>query len=86
MPILLILCASSTSTVNGVVVSSGSILPEPFSSIGSFVLAILALSSIYRIYSKVSEKAVVMMVFTVLTCGLLAPIFLFAIRNNEVIA
>lgn len=38
---------------------------------------------LYKIYKKFSDKAVVMTIFTVLSCGLLEPIFLFAIRNNE---
>ncbi len=38
---------------------------------------------LYKVYKKFSDKAVVMTVFTVLSCGLLTPIFLFAIRNNE---
>lgn len=37
----------------------------------------------YRIYKKFSNKALVMTVFTVLSCGFLDPIFLFAIRNND---
>ncbi len=37
----------------------------------------------YKIYKKFSNKAVVMTVFTVLSCGFLEPIFLFAIRNNN---
>ncbi len=38
---------------------------------------------LYKVYKKFSDKAVVMTVFTVLSCGILQPIFLFAIRNNE---
>lgn len=37
----------------------------------------------YRLYKKFSDKAGVMTVFTVLTGGGIAPIFIFAIRNNE---
>ena len=37
----------------------------------------------YQIFKKYSDKAVIMLVFSVLSCGLLTPIFLFAIRNNE---
>ena len=35
------------------------------------------------VYKKFSDKAGVMTVFTVLTGGGIAPIFIFAIRNNE---
>jgi len=78
------LSSTYTTTINGVV-SQGSILPDPFSKIASYVFALLVLVSLYKIYSKLSSKAVIMTLFTVLTCGLLAPIFLFAIRNNQVI-
>ncbi len=44
---------------------------------------ILKYDGAYQIYKKLSDKAVMMTVFTVLTFGLLEPIFLFAIRNNE---
>lgn len=37
----------------------------------------------YRLYKKFSDKATMMTIFTVLTGTGIAPIFLFAIRNNE---
>ena len=48
------------------------------------ILLILSCVALYKLYSKVSDKAVVMLIFTVLTAGLIAPIFLFAIRNNPI--
>ena len=51
-------------------------------SIFSIILLILNYIALYKIYSKISDKAVVMLIFTVLTAGFIAPIFLFAIRNN----
>jgi len=55
-----------------------------------FVIFMIALAimvlyyiSCHNIYKKFSDKSVIMTVFTVLTCGALAPIFLFAIRNNK---
>lgn len=59
-------------------------------SILSMILSISQLASttlsyyaIYKIYDKFSDRAVTMLVLDVLSCGLLEPIFLFAIRNNE---
>ena len=40
----------------------------------------------YKIYKKYSTKSTIMLVFLILTCGFLNPIFLFAIRNNDVIS
>lgn len=37
----------------------------------------------YKLYKKFSDKAVIMTIFTVLTGTALAPIFIFAIRNNK---
>lgn len=47
------------------------------------VVAIFVYVVYYKLYKKFSDKAVVMTVFTVLTGGGIAPIFLFAIRNNS---
>ena len=40
----------------------------------------------YKIYKKYSTKSTIILLFFVLTCGFLNPIFLFAIRNNDVIS
>lgn len=47
-------------------------------------LLILICVAFYKLYVKVSDKAVIMLIFTILTAGLIGPIFLFAIRNNPV--
>jgi len=44
--------------------------------IGRFVM-------LYELYKKMSNKAILMIIITVLTFGVMGPIFLFAIRNNE---
>ena len=49
----------------------------------SFAYMIFLFYASYQIFKKYSDKAVIMLVFSVLSCGLLTPIFLFAIRNNE---
>lgn len=56
----------------------------------SFIFAVIAivfivmyLVALYKIYKKMSTKAVMMLIFSVLSSGLLIPIFLFAIRNNS---
>ncbi|MDD2377072.1 MAG: hypothetical protein PHD15_06400 [Clostridia bacterium] len=81
--VLIFLGSSYSSTINGVT-TTGTILPAPFNAIAGCIFAALLLISIFRIYSKVSEKSIFMMIFTVLSFGLLAPVFLFAIRNNDV--
>lgn len=43
----------------------------------------LTFHSLYKIYKKFSDKAVIMLILSVLTDSIIAPIFLFAIRNNE---
>lgn len=49
----------------------------------SYIYLIFLFYAFYKIFKKYSDKAVIMLVFSVLSCGLLTPIFLFAIRNNE---
>lgn len=63
------------------------------SSISSFIpfigflislgVAVFMFIVMHWIYEKYSDKSVIMTVLTVLTIGALAPIFIFAIRNNE---
>ncbi len=84
LPILFILTTETDSTVNGKIINSGSILPPPLNSIGSFVWIILIFVCIYKIYNKMSDKAVIMTILSILSFGFLIPIFLFAIRKNEV--
>lgn len=49
----------------------------------SWIYVIFLFYASYQIFKKYSDKAVIMLVFSVLSCGFLTPIFLFAIRNNE---
>jgi len=84
MVILSLLGGTGEVTINDQVIASGSILSAPYNSWASMAFLILLLISLYRIYEKMSEKAVVMIIMTILSLGLLTPIFLFAIRNNEV--
>lgn len=53
-------------------------------SVFSLMLFILNYIALYKIYEKISNKAIIMLIFTVLTFGFIAPIFLFAIRNNPI--
>lgn len=39
----------------------------------------------YKIYEKMSAKAMLLLIFSVLTAGLLTPIFIFAISKNDII-
>ena len=55
-------------------------------SIVQLAYMIFSYCAVYKIYKKFSKKAVVMTVLSVLSCGLLDAIFLFAIRNNNIIA
>ena len=52
-------------------------------NIFQIVYVIFNFYTTYKVYKQFSNKAVVMLVFSVLSCGLLIPVFLFAIRNNK---
>ena len=82
---LTFLGGSSSTTVNGEEVTT-TLLPQPLFSIVQIALAVIMFLSLHKIYSKLSDKAVIMTVFTILSFGLLAPIFLFAIRKNQLIS
>ena len=51
-----------------------------FAGLGYIVLYFIAT---HKLFDKLSDKAVVMTVFNVLSFGMLTPIFLFAIRKNQ---
>jgi hypothetical protein len=61
-----------------------SLLPEPLRSIVAIALFVLTVVCLNKIYKKFSTKSTVMTVFTVLSLGILSPIFVFAIRNNPI--
>lgn len=53
-------------------------------NIFSFAYAIFLFYATYKIYKRMSDRAVMMLIFSVLSGGTLIPIFLFAIRNNPI--
>lgn len=40
--------------------------------------------AVYKIYKQMSDKAVPMLIFSILSGGVLVPFFIFAIRNNPI--
>ena len=49
----------------------------------SIITAIYSFIARYRIYSKYSKSTILMTIFDIVSCGILGPILLFAIRNNN---
>ena len=49
----------------------------------SFIVSIYSFIARYKIYNKYSKSTIIMLVIDILSFGLLGPIFIFAIRNNE---
>lgn len=53
----------------------------------SFILSVIttiySYIARYKIYSRYSKSTILMTIFDVITCGILGPVFLFAIRDNE---
>src|SRR5574344_818530 len=79
----LIIC-NVVSFVSGV----GSIaysIAEMFSMILNVGYLVFLYITYYRIYKQFSKNYTLMLVFTILTSGILAPVFIFAIRNNNLI-
>lgn len=50
----------------------------------SLIYTIFLFYATYKIYKQMSDRAVIMLIFSVLSGGTLIPIFLFAIRNNPI--
>lgn len=61
----------------------GVIIPHIFIMMLSIGYSVYYYITIYKLYKQFSGKYVIMLVFTILTGGFLAPIFIFAIRNNK---
>ncbi len=83
LPLAFFLTMNFTYEVNGVKNYYGPIIAGGLGSLIGLVAAILTLICLYKIYQTLSDKAVLMLVFSILSFGLLIPIFLFMIRNNE---
>lgn len=49
----------------------------------SAVLTIYTFIARYKIYKKYSKSTVLMTILDIVSCGILGPFFIFAIRNNE---
>ena len=49
----------------------------------SAIFKIIDFVAHYNIYSKYSKSAIIMTVLDIVSLGILGPIFLFAIRDNE---
>lgn len=56
---------------------------DTIANVFSWIYIIFLLYASHQIFKRYSNKAVIMLIFSILSCGLLIPIFLFAIRNNE---
>lgn len=78
---MIFISGTVTTNVNGEQ-TVHTILPNPINTIISIALAIFLLVALYNIYDKKSDHAIIMTVLTVLSGGILAPIFLYAIRNR----
>ena len=49
----------------------------------SLITAIYCYIARYKIYSKYSKSIILMTVFDIVSCGILGPVFLFAIKDNN---
>jgi len=54
----------------------------PVGQVALAIFLVLTLAGLYRTYKKMSQRAWGMIIWTLVSFGLLAPIFLFNIRNN----
>lgn len=53
------------------------------SIIVSAILTIYTFIARYRVYRKYSKSTVLMTILDIVSCGVLGPFFIFAVRNNE---
>ncbi len=53
------------------------------SALISLVLAIYTFVARYKVYKKYSKSTILMTILDIISCGILGPFFIFAIRNNN---
>lgn len=80
--IILLFVGGGAVEVNGKSILTYLMLPPFFSVIAGIAFFILYHVALYKLYYRFSDKAVIMIILTILSMDLLAPIFLFAIRRN----
>jgi len=49
----------------------------------SIVVTVYTYFARYKLYKKYSKSTIIMTILDVVSCGILGPFFIFAIRNNE---
>ncbi len=82
MLILTILTSGISLVVNNIIILSIT-LSNNLLIILCVILSLLTLASLFKLYKLFSKKYIALIIFTILSCGLLSPIFIFAIRKNE---
>lgn len=50
----------------------------------SIITSVYTYIARYKVYRKYSKSTIIMTVLDVISCGILGPFFIFAIRNNEI--
>ncbi len=78
-----ILTSTFSITISGKLYTTEGLLPQNIVSIIQLILSIILIVSVIRIYKIYSNKWLILTILTILSLGLLSPIFLFAIRNNQ---
>ena len=80
--ILSVLSSNMSLTINNKIYSVD-FIPPNIKYILSLILLVVILISIIRIYIRYSKNSIIYIILTILSCGILAPILLFTIRNNQ---
>lgn len=81
--ILSVLSSNISLTINEKVYTTANILPENIKSIINIILLIFTLTTIVKLYKQYSKNYIIYTILTILSLGLLTPVFLFVIRNNQ---
>ena len=84
MGLALLLLSIFSASINEDHFALNNLLVSPVDEIVSLIFLISLVISINQIYKKMSNKAAIMIVCTILSLGIIAPIFLFVIRKNSV--
>lgn len=77
------LASNISITILGKTISTKGILPNNICNILLIICYLITIISIIKLYKNYSKNWILYTILTLLTLGLLSPIFLFVIRNNQ---
>lgn len=82
--ILSVITSKFNFKLGNITISTNGLVPDNIRIIINMIISILIFSTIIKLYKRYSNHFVLYTILTILSFGLLTPILLFTIRNNQI--